>query len=290
MTDSSNNNSTATNPPCSLPSPSPSLSTFVCIIITALALNLHPWLPLEYVASDLIGCDDTYLESRDYIFYLQHVILASVLNEFFIDFFLDPEALNEKYSIVLTKEQSRRCGRVSADDGFYCYGKDSGVLLAEVWKQFWIAKKEDAITLLLEFEGSVFDRDSAGNLVDTYAKCLGEQDGDNQALFKYKDYVGMVEDFTGKYDAEAIRPTGPGFCDPYLHNTVRSNVLWPANWIVNNKEKFNTIITRYSGVTTNLYWAFSDITKQAQSNGVVSVSDGYREAGVMGFYDGKWGR
>jgi len=238
-------------------------------IVTSLRIQLQDYLPLEYVAFDIEGClgPQFYYPSFG-------KSLDSIVIDFFVSFFLDPESLKEDFGITVTKEESMACGVVSSDEAMYCYGKNSGIRAAAVWKQYWLGRKDDAVKILMDLN---LDQNLSESYVNTYASCLGQETDTNQALFKYEDYLEAINNFTGDYS----RPTGSYFNHPYLSNGNNVNVLFPTDWILKNKSEFNQIVTP---AIVGAYWAFSDNTAKAQNNNVIALSDAYRQAGVMVFF------
>jgi len=238
-------------------------------IVTSLRIQLQDYLPLENVAFDILGC----LGSQFY----GYTSLDKIVLDFFVSFFLDPESLKKDYGITVTKEESMACGVVSLDRTMYCYGKNSGIRAAAVWKQYWLGRKDDAVKILMDHPLNLGQNESEFH-VNAYASCLGQETSTNQALFKYKDYLEAINSFTGDtFD----RPIGALFNYPYLDshpNTV--NVLFPTDWILKNKSEFNQNV---APLLFNTYWAFSNNTAKAQNNNVIALSDAYRQAGVMVF-------
>merc|ERR1712238_34509 len=159
------------------------------------------------------------------------------------------------------------------------------------WKQYWENRKKDLVYSLTTGEVPL-DKITSEALIDTYAKCLSNEGGENQSLFKnFKDYYSMVSDgWTG--DSQK-RPIGPTFNNMYL-SAVRlsTNVLIPKDWIVKNKVEYSDFLfDNFNGIESlatyfSLYYAFGDNTKNAQDNSVTALSDGYRNAGVMIYYQG----
>ena len=238
-------------------------------------IQLQDYLPLEYVAFDIQGClgplfyYDAFRKSLD-----------SIVLDFFVSFFLDPESLKEDFGITVTKEESMACGVVSSDEAMYCYGKNSGIRAAAVWKQYWLGRKDDAVKILMDLN---LGQRLSEFYVNTYASCLGQETDTNQALLKYEDYLEAINNFTGiLYD----RPTGLLGNSAYLSlgNPKNVNVLFPTNWILKNKSEFNQIVTP---AIDTAYWAFSDNTAKAQNNNVIALSNAYRQAGVMVFFPGE---
>jgi len=90
------------------------------------------------------------------------------------------------------------------------------------------------------------------------------------------------------------RPIGPTFNNMYL-SAVRlsTNVLIPKDWIVKNKVEYSNFLFNNGNFSLehlaaygSVYYAFGDNTKNAQDNSVTALSDGYRNAGVMIYYQG----
>jgi len=248
-------------------------------IVTSLSIQLQDYLPLEYVAFDIAGCVDfsNGLEAAD-----TQTILDSIVVDFFVAFFLNPESLEEEFGITVTKEESMTCGIVSLEMAMYCYGKNSGVKAASVWKQYWLGRKNDAVKMLMDPPLNL-DEIVSEFVINAYASCLSQETGKSKALFKYKDYLQAIDAFSGTVPLflfdEPVRPTGAVFHNAYLAqrpNVV--SVLFPAEWIIKNRRLFNEIV---SPTFVNIYWAFSDNTAKAQNNNVIALSDAHRRAGVM---------
>merc|ERR1712238_382082 len=160
------------------------------------------------------------------------------------------------------------------------------------WKQYWENRKKDLVYSLTTGEVPL-DKITSEALIDTYARCLSYEGGENQSLFKnFKDHYSMVSDgWTG--DSQK-RPIGPSFNNMYLSASILStNVLIPKDWIVKNKVEYSNFLFNngigsgeHFAAYVSVYYAFGDNTKNAQDNNVTALSDGYRNAGVMIYYQG----
>merc|ERR1712238_474654 len=264
-------------------------------IVTAMSIQLQEYKPLEYVAYDIGGC------FSDPPTGLAYFLFAEVQSDFIVRFLLDPTKLEVEPPVTL--EESNACGIVSTEQAFYCYGEKSGKRVAESWKQYWEGRKKEGLVAKLAdiFMNMDQDNDSAElrdastdlslALIDTYAQCLSNEGGENQSLFtNFKDYYSMVTDgWTGD---DQKRPIGPLFNNMYLSAArLSTNVLIPKDWIVKHKDKYRDLLFDNLNDDTfptyfTLYYAFGDNTKNAQDNSVTALSDGYRNAGVMIYYQG----
>merc|ERR1712238_321272 len=198
-------------------------------IVTVMSIQLQEYKPLEYVAYDIQGCFSaaTAIPSLVTAATSNFWFLTKVQSEFIVDFLLDPTKLEVEPPV--TPEESNACGIVSTEQAFYCYGKNSGVRVADAWKQYWLGRKGGLVASLTTTGEVPLDKISSEALIDTYAQCLSIE---NQSLFV---------NFNG----------------------------------------IESLATYFS-----LYYAFGDNTKNAQDNSVTALSDGYRNAGVMIYYQG----
>jgi hypothetical protein len=175
--------------------------------------------------------------------------LGSLMAEFAIDYYLDPDALN------ITRKQSNACSARDVSPGhFFCYSEDPSFA-------------DNLISLYQNFVSEHSER-LTEEITAIASQCL--------TTVTVKSYGDTKIFLDGPHKGKVADTLAPGYV-PDVMTTV--NQLLPKTWILNNKKMFADLW----GTGFHLYLAFggdAEFTHDQTS----SLSTAHREAGGMIFY------
>mmetsp|Transcript_45998 Transcript_45998/g.51895 ORF Transcript_45998/g.51895 Transcript_45998/m.51895 type:complete len:763 (-) Transcript_45998:286-2574(-) len=175
--------------------------------------------------------------------------------DFMIDFLFNPAALG------IDDDDSNGCGaqRLSTVGFLRCFGDSSAKSFADAWKSHFM----DLITT-----GFMNETGLPESNITTMAMCM--QYNKTWPDFSTPILVPEGEEFAGRVD-DIPNPE-------YTHQDGRYNVLFPKEWILENKERAIEILLETGGAP---YIAFGGEATTAQDTDTVALSAAHRGAGMM---------
>lgn len=175
--------------------------------------------------------------------------------DFMIDYLFNPVALG------IDDDDSNGCGaqRLSTVGFLRCFGDSSAKAFADAWKSHFM----DLIT-----SGFMNETGLPESNITTMAMCM--QYNETWPDFSTPILVPEGEEFAGRVD-DIPNPE-------YTHQDGRYNVLFPKEWILENKERTIEILLETGGAP---YIAFGGEATTAQDTDTVALSAAHRGAGMM---------
>ena len=175
--------------------------------------------------------------------------------DFMIDYLFNPVALG------IDDDDSNGCGaqRLSTVGFLRCFGDSSAKAFADAWKSHFM----DLIT-----SGFMNETGLPESNITTMAMCM--QYNETWPDFSTPILVPEGEEFAGRVD-DIPNPE-------YTHQDGRYNVLFPKEWILENKERTIVILLETGGAP---YIAFGGEATTAQDTDTVALSAAHRGAGMM---------
>jgi len=218
-------------------------------IVLSVHLQLQDYMPFHFVRPTE--------ECGFAMFFSNDNSLGSLMAEFSIDYYFDPDALN------ITREQSNACSASNVPPGlFNCYSEDPsfGDNLISLYQDF-VSEHSERLTEEMTAIASQC-------LTTVTAKSYGDTE-----TFLDGPHKGKVQD-----------TIQPGYVTDL---TATVNQLLPKTWILNNKKKFADV---WGTGLNAVYLAFGGDAEFAHDQ-TSSLSTAHREAGGMIYYTpgGGWG-